>query len=335
MMNTTKTETGQSSAFRAILRPIKSAALSVLHPIRERRTRMPNLPFLLSAPALNEKMRGHLEELNRDGITKISGMISAPDLKSLQDSVDRFAARLDQQAPAFAKMDNEELSVLNEYYSESARLYSSNEPFTFCPEIMPTCLNGDLVGLVDHYLGKPAQITQGVVTRMLSHPKSGFGSFQWHHDAWGKRVNVMIVLTKVAAEDQGMTFIKGSHKFRHPLRKYENSRFNDEEVKQSCDGMEVFRCVAEPGDIYVFDSNGIHSGNRTQGRVRDTFIFCYTHLANTIWAHKVPAEYVAGYTPEQLRPLDWIRKQDRAVRALAPEINSWVGELPKIGKWLF
>jgi hypothetical protein len=187
--------------------------------------------------------------------------------------------------------------------------------------------------LINRYLGKRAYITQGVAIRLEPSGDSGYGSFQWHHDAWGKRINMMIILSEVAEGDQHMTYAKGSHRLRHPYAKYVNSRFSSEEFAERCSHLEVLKCYAKPGDIYIFDPNGVHSGNRTGGRTRDTFILEYTRLAHTVWAHKIPREFVEGFSEGQLEPLAWILSQDRSKRPLAPPVNSWVDQLLSINKW--
>jgi hypothetical protein len=195
-------------------------------------------------------------------------------------------------------------------------------------------LKPELTSLIDHYLGKTAYITQGVALRIKPHHNTGFGSFQWHPDAWGKRINMMIVLTEVGVGDQHMTYAKGSHRLRHSYAKYVNSRFSQEEFAERCGQMEILNCYAKPGDIYVFDSNGIHSGNRTSGRARDTFIIEYSRLAHTIWAHRIPPEFLRGFSEKQLEPLSWILRQNRSKRSLAPAVNSWVDQLLRVDKWL-
>jgi hypothetical protein len=131
-----------------------------------------------------------------------------------------------------------------------------------------------------------------------------------------------------------MTYAKGSHLLRHPYDKYVNSRFSREEFAERCSNKQVLNCYAKPGDIYIFDSNGIHSGNRTSGRTRDTFIIEYTRLAHAIWAHRIPPEFLQGFSEKQLESLSWILRQDRSKRPLAPPVNSWVDQLLHLDMWL-
>ena len=112
-----------------------------------------------------------------------------------------------------------------------------------------------------------------------------------------------------------------------------NSRFSREEFAERDSHLEVLNCLAKPGDIYIFDSNGMHSGNRTNGRTPDTFTIVYTRLSDAVWAHRIPPEFLAGFSERQLQPLKWILQQDRRKRSLAPPVNSWVDGLFRIDKW--
>jgi hypothetical protein len=259
--------------------------------------------------------------------------VSPRALAELQRAFQTFIARLDAKAESFASFEGD-MTVVDEYFDADSRQYSSNEPFTFSRALLEICLEPRLTSLIDCYLGKASYITQGVALRIEPNAKTGYSSFQWHHDAWGKRINMMILLTEVGERDQYMTYAKGSHLLRHSYDKYVNSRFSPEEFAARCSGLDVRNCYARPGDIYIFDSNGIHSGNRTSGRIRDVFIVEYTRLTQTVWAHRIPPEFLAGFSEEQVMRLQWILEQDRSKRSLAPPVNSWVDQLPRVDKWL-
>lgn len=304
-----------------------------LHPVREAVHRLPNPWFLLTERAPPPAYRERLRELNRDGITRLSGEIPAELLAELQRSFEKFVARLDAASRTGSSFEGD-VTVTEEYFDPESRHYSSNEPFIDSRVLLEVCLSPGIVSLINSYLGKRSYITQGVALRIKPNANTGFGSFQWHHDAWGKRINMMIVLTEVGEGDQHMTYAKGSHRLRHSFDKYANSRFSKQEFAAGYGRFEVLNCLAKPGDIYIFDSNGIHSGNRTRGRTRDTFIIEYTRLSHTVWAHRIPREFLAGFSTRQLEPLRWILRQDRCRRPLAPPVNSWVDGLLRIDKWL-
>jgi hypothetical protein len=305
-----------------------------LHPVRERVVGLPDPWFLIKQrQPLRAPYRDHLMELRKDGITRLSGQVAAAVLAELRNDFEAFVSRLDGAAAA-GPAPEADMTETEEYFDAASQHYSSNEPFTISRALLEICLSPELTSLINRYLGKRAYITQGVALRIKPNAMTGFGSFQWHHDAWGRRINMMIILTEVGEGDQHMTYAKGSHLLRHSYDKYVNSRFSREEFAERCGHLEVLNCYAQPGDIYIFDSNGIHSGNRTNGRTRDTFIVEYTRLSHSIWAHRIPAEFLEGFSEAQLEPLKWMLRQDRSKRRLAPALNSWVDQLPRVDKWL-
>ena len=304
-----------------------------LHPVREALVRVPNPWFLLTQRrALAPRYRQHLADLRRDGIIRLSGEIPPAMLADLRNAFADFVTRMDRGGRSSADYVGD-VTVTDEYFDPQGLQYSSNEPFTFCRALIEVSLKSELTSLIDAYLGKRAYITQGVAYRINPSPTTGYSSFQWHHDAWGKRINMMIVLTEVGEGDQYMTYAKGSHRFHHPYDKYVNSRFSPEEFNARCGHLEVLNCYAKPGDIYMFDSNGLHSGNRTLGRARDTFVIEYTRLSSAVWAHRIPPQFLIGIDPQRLQRLQWILRQDRERRPLAPPVNSWVEGLLRVDKW--
>lgn len=327
-------KTGLLEPARRIRSAATKATLVALHLVRERLTRLPDPWFLITGAApLASPYREHLEELRRDGVTRLSGQVPPATLAELRRSFEIFVQRLDAATASQATAQGD-VTESEEYFDAASRQYSSNDPFTFSRALLEVCLKPELTSLINRYLGKTAYITQGVALRIEPNPNTGFSSFQWHHDAWGKRINMMIILTEVGEGDQHMTYAKGSHRLRHSYDKYVNSRFSQEEFTERCSHQQVLNCYAKPGDIYIFDSNGIHSGNRTNGRARDTFIIEYTRLAHAIWAHRIPPEFLRGFSEKQLEPLAWILRQDRSKRPLAPPVNSWVDQLLSVNKWL-
>lgn len=336
-MNKTKevlSRLGLLAAARAVRRAALRAVCSPLHPVRETITRLPNPWFLISeGRALESSYRDHLEELNRDGITRLSGQVSPKSLSELQRAFEKFVSRLDAKGGPSSSFEGD-LTVTEEYYDPESRQYSSHEPFAMSRALLEICLKPELASLINCYLGKASYITQGVAMRIKPNPKTGFDSFQWHHDAWGKRIKLMIILPEVGEGDQHMTYAMGSHRLRHSYDKYVNSRFSREEFAERCGDLQVLNCYAKPGDIYLFDTNGLHSGNRTNGRTRDTFTIAYTRLAHAVWAHRIPAEFLEGFSKKQLEPLQWILRQDRRKRPLVPPVNSWVDQLPRVDRWL-
>jgi hypothetical protein len=102
-----------------------------------------------------------------------------------------------------------------------------------------------------------------------------FSAFQWHHDECGKHLNVITLLTDVTERDQPMTYLKGSHRMLHSRARWANSRFTREDVERMYPHLEQMTCTAAAGSIMIFDSNGLHRGNRSNGATRDNLVCNY------------------------------------------------------------
>lgn len=138
---------------------------------------------------------------------------------------------------------------------------------------------------ISDYIGKRMFFQQAILSRYYPREPEKFSSFQWHHDAHGKKINVMILLTDVGINDQRMSYVKKSHKEYRNIEKCKNSRISDEEVNSL--GLDIFECCGKAGDAFIFDSNGIHSGNRSLTKIRDSIIVQY-NAGRYQWSFDIP-----------------------------------------------
>jgi hypothetical protein len=84
----------------------------------------------------------------------------------------------------------------------------------------------------------------------------------------------MWLLTDVPSTGQRMSYIPGSHKLRHPWDATpEQTRFTRE---QALAYGEILECAAPAGSVIIFDTNGIHKGNRNLGPTRDIVLSAYS-----------------------------------------------------------
>jgi hypothetical protein len=108
----------------------------------------------------------------------------------------------------------------------------------------------------------------------------------------------MILFTPVGEGDQYMTYLKGSHRCVHSrFRTIENSRFLESEVA-AMSHLERMKCTGPAGSVFLFDSNGLHRGNRSHGAVRDSMIPCY-NAGRSIWPLTVTPEALSPLSPRQ------------------------------------
>ena len=310
--------------------------LSILHSIRLKKIRMPDYSFLLSQKGLDKGMSEYLHEFRRNGVVRIENMISANTLAQMQKSFTEVMEKIENEVKAGKDFGNDwTLYQKPLIYDKEERTYATNEPFENSPGLIKVCLDSRINQLINRYLGKQTHITQCLGTRILSHDTTGHGSYQWHHDAWGNRVNMMILLSKVEEDDQAMTYLLGSNRLNHSLDKFINSRISDEEVRKNYSHLKIKKCTGNPGDIILLDSNGIHSGNRTLGRTRDTYLVMYSDHRSAQWVHNLPQEYLSEYTSEQTRPFEWMIEDKKNKKSLCPSYVSYTDSLPFVRKWLF
>jgi len=120
----------------------------------------------------------------------------------------------------------------------------------------------------------------------------GTTQFKWHHDMDDKRFKVMMLLTDVGEKDQYMTYALRSHTMLHPYERFLKNNLEVEYVQPYVGTLDIFKATGKAGDIFIFDSNGMHSGNRCKGKTRDVFIVEYTADNNNIWGGPVYEEIV-------------------------------------------
>lgn len=130
-----------------------------------------------------------------------------------------------------------------------------------------------LTSLAAYYWGRPVVLAQTYGTRIEPCRKIEYGSFRWHHDVKRKQVKAMILLCDVPPDGQRMDYIPGTHGILHLYSDYDATRFTDDEVR-SC--RSPVRCAGPAGTVILFDTNGLHRGNRNPGPRRDVWVFQYT-----------------------------------------------------------
>lgn len=130
-----------------------------------------------------------------------------------------------------------------------------------------------VLAAVEAYYARSIYLAAAQANRLEPVPPYEGSSYQWHHDMRRKYVKAMWLLTDVAPDGQRMTYIIGSHKFKHRGTSYNDSRFSDAEARSYGPALE---CAAQAGSVVIFDTNGLHRGNRNLGPQRDTLFGVYS-----------------------------------------------------------
>lgn len=147
---------------------------------------------------------------------------------------------------------------------------------------LEAALDSTLLEIIAGYYGKPFAIGRADALRILPFESDRYGSFQWHHDARGRQIKAQILLTDVVPEGQRMTFMKGSHRnyYSHWRGNGEGSRFELDVATRPELETRLVNVAGQAGTVTLFDTNGLHSGNRNNSATRDTLTIYYPTSRN-------------------------------------------------------
>lgn len=197
--------------------------------------------------------------------------------------------------PAPAPWDS--MMVREQEHDAENQVISSRNPFRHSADFLQIAMDETILDVIELYFGRRCMMNQAFGSRYEPTERNGFASWQWHHDAWGKRINVMVLFTDVTANDQYMSFLKGSHRLIHSKDRTINSRFTEAEIEKYRQ-FEKIDCIAPAGTVLVFDSNGFHRGNCSLGNHRDSQITNYS-CGRFLWRFEIPKAHFAALSARQ------------------------------------
>ncbi|MCB0320795.1 MAG: phytanoyl-CoA dioxygenase family protein, partial [Bdellovibrionales bacterium] len=294
--------------------------LEILNAIREHRQRIPSEEYLFKrtlgslGSLLGDEDAALSEQLNTRGIVRIEKALDERELEQLLGDFAAFITRIEQEP----EKELDPNGFTKEYFHEEFEMYVTNSPFEHSPTLASVCAKPRLIRILNEYLQGYGCLHQATQIRTLPTKTTGYGSFQWHHDAWGKRINIMILLSDIGEGDQYMTFVEGSHRLYYGYEKFLHSRFTQDEIDARLPGAAIFKAMGKAGDVVMFDSNGLHSGNRTPGRARDAVIANYSRDASYVWNMEIPKEVLSGKSSAELRPLRRLLQANNTPNPLFP-----------------
>lgn len=292
---------------------------------------IPSLDFKFNPPQ-SPFVTKHVNELRKNGIVKISGMINENELKQLQADFRTFIEHVDNNKLTFIDYHTED------FYKPSTKLYKTNNSFKYSTQLVNFCFNKTVLDIINHYHGKISYIQKGSAYRYLPGPIKPGVSFDWHQDGRGRQLKIMILLTDVEEDDQYMTYVLGSHKIMHPYKTYINRTLNLEYCKQYLNKIKIFKAKGKAGDIFIFDDSGVHSGNRpTPGKTRDVFMLMFTTDKSWILRCDLPQEVYNQNVPLNYNPFLWIIEKLKRTNKYesCPCYKLWETHLEDIDSWLY
>jgi hypothetical protein len=208
-------------------------------------------PRKTEAAALSETMR-------KDGIVMLPGYFKGAQLQSLQESFEKVVEG------KVCTAGNPACFVTTDYFRDD-------------PVFLNAALDSFLLEIVAGYYQKPFSIGRSSAMRLLPYKTERYGSFQWHHDARGRQVHIMLLLSPVSSAGQRMTYLKGSQNtyYDHYRGLAGGSRFEKDINSDPELAPRITEVTGPAGTVAIFDANGLHSGNRSLAEKRDTLTFCY------------------------------------------------------------
>ena len=244
-----------------------------LHLLREAAYRAPNPVVKIRqyiSPSSKE-MRQVIKEFQREGIVVLENYLSNERLEEIKRDFDNFVKAAEAAPPGPMKLTpwgrlHGQVLYPEQGHDVASLTTFSNDPFKHCPGFLELALDEFILGVIAGYMGKRFMLQQGTASRYYPYEKTDFGSWQWHHDSWGRKINVMILFTDVTEKDQYMSYMKRSHKIYHSLERTSvNDRFTEKEVMDISKSL-AFNCLGKAGTVFIFDANGFHRGNRSLGQ---------------------------------------------------------------------
>jgi hypothetical protein len=304
-----------------------------LHRIRQRYRRTPSPRFKRMQESDSAFPSEWLENLRRDGLMRIPGLVGPAQLSSMRDEFQGFVDSIDEKR---ARGEGEMKSYdEEEHWWAEDRAYVTNNAFKHSPGLTRFFCDPRLTALAEQYYGKHAFLTRGVAMRYLPHDARENDMFGWHHDLEERRLKALILLTDLDETDQVMSYVKGSHQLFHPYKMFFRNSADLRYCKKALGSVEILQTTGRAGDVFFFDSNGVHRGNRRrEARVRDTFFVEYGIDTSNLWGGDPDQSLVAELTGQDHNPFKELmaapRKWEKVTQRRRP---TWLENLYEIDAW--
>lgn len=303
-----------------------------LHSIRQHYQRLPLPPYKKTRPRSGD-VAACVNRLKEDGFVKVSNFVEPAELAQLRADFASFirTIRLKRMIgrASFRHYDDEE------YWIRRQRSFVTNNAFKYSARLLDLTCSAFVVDVANHYLEKPAFVQRAMAMRYLPSGRMGASQFKWHHDMDDKRLKFMLLLTDVTEKDQYMTYVRGSHRVFHPYERFLKNSLDFDYCRQYLDNIEVLKATGAAGDLFMFDSNGMHSANRSKSAQRDIFLLEFSADKFNVWGGDLPEGAPQAEPGSVLdRFLAVTPKWHRGRGGNRRKATSWAISLEEPGKWI-
>lgn len=273
-------------------------------------------------------------DLEKSGIIKIPGLVEPSVLSQLRADFQKFIHSLQQKI--LRKQGIHQHYDQEDYWGIKDRAFITNNAFKYSTALVQLCCNQILLELIKQYFAREGLIQRGVAMRYLPSETTDHNMFGWHHDMEDQRLKLMILLTDVGEKDQYMSYVLGSHKLFHPYEMFFNNTCSLEYCREHLGELEIFNTIGQAGDIFIFDSNGAHRGNRKPGaQTRDAFFIEYTTDTSDIWGGDIPEDAFHALPLNGANPFSqMLTVKKKWENPLTRKSPTWIENLPYPAQWL-
>lgn len=309
--------------------------VETLHAIRQHYQRYPH-PSVRSGGGDDPNAARYADALDADGIVRLDGAIGPALLAQLRRDFAAFMDDLDRRASAgtadYGHYDQEA------YHWPDDRAFITNNAFRYSAALARFCCAKPVADVARRYLGKPAFIQRALAMRYLPCESKHHDMFRYHHDLVDKRLKVMVLLTDVGEADQYMSYVTGSQALFHPYAMFHSNVCPLEYCERHLGRLDVFRTLGAAGDVFLFDSNGAHMGNRRpSGRTRDAFFVEFSAARAPQFGGDIPPAVFDAGPPTASHPLYVMahapkRWHQPVTRGGSP---TWIVDLPHPATWVW
>jgi protoporphyrinogen oxidase len=208
------------------------------------------------------------ERLDRLGIVRLRGLFDRAHVAEMQRDFSAWCDERPHDAMGHVQFDG---ATNDAYLTRSLALSGALTP----PLIW---------ALAAHAWGRDPTLAYCRSYSLLPHPPVAYRAFRPHIDGHGKELKAMVLLSDVPPDGQRMRYWPGTHQLGWRARASTQTWFTDAETAAL--PFPALDCGGPAGTVFVFYTNGIHTGTRNLGPRRDAIVFNLTGGARL---YRIPA----------------------------------------------
>ena len=174
-----------------------------------------------------------------------------------------------------------EVKELQEYYNDDFSNSSSGYKRFVSADIKPLsiAINNEVIDIIYSYMGcqpylrHPPGFNHTQPDQDYTSQDSSKFNVKWHYDTTNQ-VTMHVLLTDVTEKQTRMLYAKNTHKKHHISLTPYDYYYDDTYIKNTCN--DITDLTGKAGDVYIFDSNGVHKMHAVKNSLRRHLHLNYT-----------------------------------------------------------